>query len=124
MADLIEGRTYTRKHITQRLGGGTQNYLPHVNKHVVCGCFKKKFNPNAPEEVLPGNTDDKRRWAEQFYNQNEGIPIFVKQRQNHWKYVGLWRCVKLDTERKRLKAANRRANRTDVAMILTLRKAR
>jgi hypothetical protein len=121
---FIEGSCYTRKQISRRLGGGTQDFLPHSRKHVVCGCFKRKFNPNAPKEILPGKTDNKQRWAQQFYEQGEAVPIFVKQTRNHWEYVGLWRCLNLDSDIKRVKAANRRAGRTDVAMILTLEKTR
>ncbi len=124
MSLFIEGKSYSRAQISKKLGGGVQDFLPHSGKHVVCGCFKRKFNPNAPGEVLPGNTDNKRRWAQQFYDQREAVPIFVKQARNHWEYVGLWRCVNLDTNIKRVKAANRSARRSDVAMILTLKKTR
>jgi hypothetical protein len=78
------GRCYSRKEIASKLGGGTRSYLPHKNQHVVCGCFRKDLNPDAPQEVLPANTDDKKRWAEQFASQVEAVPIFLKKRSNEW----------------------------------------
>lgn len=82
MTEFLEGRRYTRKQISERLGGGTQDFFPHSNGHVVCGCFKRELNPDAPSIVLPGNTDSIRRWAEVFASQMEAIPIFLKKRTN------------------------------------------
>src|ERR1700683_376110 len=95
---FVVGRCYSRKEIAAKVGGGTQNYLPHRNKHVVCGCFRLDLNPKAPREILPANTDDKKRWAEQLYQQREAVPIFIKKRTDKWEYQGLWRCVALTTD--------------------------
>lgn len=83
------GECYSRKQIAKLLGGSTQNYLPHTNGYVVCGCFRRDLNPKAPSEVLPANTDDKKRWAKQFASQADAIPIFIKMSINKWEYEGL-----------------------------------
>jgi hypothetical protein len=123
MNAFTEGSFYTRKQIARELGGGTQNFLPHKGKHVVCGCFRPDLNPNAPVEVLPGNTDDKRRWAAVFASQAEAIPIFIKRGTNCWEYLGRWRCTSKSTNPTEINEAKRQARRTDISMVLRLVKS-
>ena len=82
------GNCYSRQEIHDKLGGGIQDYLPHVNRKVVCGCFRKDTNPGAPDVVLPGRGQDIMRWAKVFREQKNPIPIFLKQQINEWQYVG------------------------------------
>jgi hypothetical protein len=82
------GTCYSRQEIHEKIGGGIQDYLPHVNGKVVCGCFRKDTNPGAPDVVLPGRGRDIMRWAAVFREQKYPIPIFIKQRTNEWLYVG------------------------------------
>ena len=51
---FTEGQCYTRKTISELLGGNVRDFFPHGKKHVVCGCFRKNLNSGAPSEVLPG----------------------------------------------------------------------
>jgi hypothetical protein len=85
---LIEGHFYTREQIHDLLGGGVQDYLPHKNGRVVCGCFKKDTNPDAPNVVLPGDGPKIQKWAKVFREQNYPVPIFIKKDINKWEYVG------------------------------------
>jgi hypothetical protein len=82
------GATYSRREIHKRLGGGLQDYLPHVKGKVVCGCFRKDTNPGAPNVVLPGRGPKIEQSAATFRAQKNPIPIFIKQATNEWKYVG------------------------------------
>jgi hypothetical protein len=66
---LNVGSFYTRDQIHSRLGGGLQDYLPHKNLRVVCGCFRTDTNPAAPEVILPGIGPDIQKWARVFRNQ-------------------------------------------------------
>ncbi len=116
------GRCYSRKEIASRLGGSAQSYLSHRNRRVVCGCFRKDLNPDAPGEVLPANTDDKRRWAEQFASQAEAVPIFLKKKSNEWEYQGLWLCVSIITDAAVLAQRRRRSGRSSISMVLKLEK--
>jgi hypothetical protein len=120
--NFTEGECYTRPAITQVLGGSTRDFFPHNAKHVACGCFRRDLNPEAPSEVLVGNTDNRRRWAEVFATQTEAVPIFLKERTNHWKYVGLWRCVSKSEDEALIRARNRLAGRDEISMILRLEK--
>lgn len=120
---FILGACYSRAEIAKKLGGGTQNYLPHKNEHVVCGCFRKDLNPRAPWEVLPANTDDKKRWAEQFASQKEAIPIFIKRGSTQWEYQGMWLCVSLTKAADVIAEKCRQSGRTSVSMVLKLEKS-
>ena len=92
---FTKGTCYTRGEISKALGGGTHDFLPHNNKSVVCGCFRKDLNPNAPYEVLPGKGVNVRRWADHLgtAQKNQAIPIFIKKAAKQWEFVGPWRCV-------------------------------
>ena len=85
---LKTGNQYSRKYIHELLGGGIQDYLPHKNGQVVCGCFRKALNPFAPDIVLPGKGLEIMKWAKVFREQTYPIPIFIKLRSNVWEYVG------------------------------------
>ncbi len=116
------GECYSRKEIAKTLGGSTQSYLPHRDKHVVCGCFRKDLNPGAPWEVLPADTDDKRRWAEQLALQAEAVPIFMKKGSNKWEYQGLWRCVSVIKDAATIAQKRRESGRASLSMVLKLEK--
>jgi len=119
---LTVGRNYTRKEITKILGGSTQNYLPHKNGRVLYGCFRTDLNPGAPSEILPGNTDDIRLWAEIFGSQNEAVPIFLKKQKNCWQYVGLWRCISKSEKADDIQERKLEVGRGDISMVLKLEK--
>jgi len=119
---FVEGQCYTRKKISEVLGGGTRDFFPHKKGYVVCGCFKKELNPDAPVEVLPGNTDNIRRRGEVFATQREAVPIFLKRKPNQWEYVGLWHCVLKTEDTDEIRARETRAGRDEVSMVLRLEK--
>lgn len=52
---LKEGEYYTRQEIHILLGGGIQDYLPHKDGKVLCGCLTKDLNPDVPDVVLIGH---------------------------------------------------------------------
>jgi len=117
------GECYSRTFISRELGGGIRNFLPHKGNAVVCGCFTRKKNPDAPQEILPGDSDDRVRWARQFSNQEYPVPVFIKEQRNSWRYMGMWRVQEKTEKSERpeeIARANVRAHRTDIAMILRL----
>lgn len=120
MAEFVRMKDYTRAQISRALGGGVQEYLPHVDGRVVAGCFKKQANPDAPSTILPGTGAGIERWAEVFAAQQSPIPVFVKSKPNVWTYFGRFRCVSLDRDPKRIEEQKRRTGRDDVTMILKL----
>lgn len=92
------GQKYTRREISQLLGGSEIEYLPTENKSVVCGCFTLDHNPEAPNIIIPGTGKVIEREAKIFCEQQHPIPIFLKRRVNEWEYVGHYRAEKFSTD--------------------------
>ena len=116
-----KGSIYTRIEIHAKVGGSTEKYLPHFRRKVVCGCFRPDLDPDAPAEILPGNSNDIMKWASIFAQQQDPIPIFLKRDTNRWEYVGRWRvCSPSITNPHLIAERQRRTGRTDVSMILRL----
>lgn len=87
-SQFVVGKKYTRKEISEVLGGSEIEYLPSHNGHVVCGCFTIEHNPEAPNIIIPGSGKVIEREAEKFCQQKHPVPIFIKHRVNEWEYVG------------------------------------
>jgi len=91
MVEFRALRLYTRREISDALGGGIQDYLPHADGRVVCACLSREYNPDAPYVVLPGKGQDIVRWGDVFAQQREFVPVFLKRATNAWQYVGRFR---------------------------------
>ena len=118
------GKKYTRKQISAELGGGIQDYLPHVDGVVVYGAFSKELNPGAPTVILPGTGIEIERWARVFAEQSNAIPVFIKIESNSWYCMGDFLCVRLEEDPVLVKRLAREAHRDDVTMILYLERER
>lgn len=115
------GKSYSRAEIHNVVGGGVQDYLPHQDGHVVCGCFNPILNPDAPDIVLPGFGRDIERWAHVFADQDEYAPCFLKLQTNHWEYVGEFRVKGVTTAASEIARYEESADRAgDVSMVLFL----
>lgn len=100
---------YSRREISEAVGGSTRTYLPMKDGKITCGCFKpsKKYNPEAPKRVTIGRLD--RPEPKAMEKQKEPIPIFLFRSPGEWEYVGRYRCTGLDTKqatRKKERAKN------------------
>jgi transposase-like protein len=91
------GQKYTRKDISTTLGGSEVEYLPTVDKSIVCGCFTLDHNPEAPDVIIPGTGKVIEREAKLFCEQDYPIPIFIKRRPNEWEYVGDYKAARFST---------------------------
>jgi hypothetical protein len=91
------GRKYSRKEISTILGGSEIEYLPTVNKCVVCGCLTMDCNPEAPDIIIPGTGKVIEREAKLFCGQDYPVPIFIKRRVNEWEYVGDYKADRFST---------------------------
>jgi hypothetical protein len=114
------GQVYKRAFISQHLGGGLQDYLPHVDGRVTYGAFSLDLNPQAPTTVLAGTGPEIERWARVFANQPNAIPVFVKKRSNEWTYMGDFRCTQHSEDPATIQAHAVKAGRDDISMVLTL----
>jgi hypothetical protein len=120
-------KPYTRNQIQKIVGGLEKGFLPMVNGHVVCGCFYEKFNPDAPDIILPGDMERITESSEIFCRQRFPIPIFIAH-ENRWKYVGDYRVESWTENKKEIslhqKRAAQKVNRTvPISRILFLEKA-
>lgn len=113
-------KSYKRTYISEQLGGGLQDYLPHVDGHIAYGAFSLEWNPQAPSIVLPGTGPEIERWARVFAEQAEAIPVFVKKRSNEWVYMGVYRCADLSEDEAIIRSHAEKTGRTDISMVLTL----
>jgi hypothetical protein len=117
-------KSYKRAFISERLGGGHQDYLPHVDGRVTYGAFSLELNPQAPTIVLPGSGPEIEKWARAFAEQADPIPVFVKKRSNEWVYMGDFRCVELSEEPALIAEQARKTGRSDISMVLKLERDR
>jgi hypothetical protein len=94
---LDVGDYYSRFQIHDMLGGEIQSYLPQRNGQIVCGCFTKHFNPDAPEEIQVGNRPKVVKKTNLLSSQNTAIPVFMKdcarvsKSERIWRYCGQYR---------------------------------
>jgi hypothetical protein len=123
-ARFQRGKVYSRAQIQRGLGGGLQDYLPHVDGEVVAGCFSKDLNPQAPNVILPGTGPEIERWGRAFAEQKTAVPVFIKQRSNEWYCMGEFRCVRIADDDDTVRAHAERARRVDVTMVLFLERVR
>jgi hypothetical protein len=94
------GRTYSRREISDAVGGSIRLYLPTNGGRVVCGCFNRapQYNPGAPEVVTFGEGEVVERNAELVSQQPDPIPVFISRSGGAWEYVGRYRCTGLSTD--------------------------
>jgi hypothetical protein len=102
------GQTYSRKIISDSLGGSIHHYLPFKYGRVVCGCFEAnaRYNPDAPEKVTYGPgpiVEDSAKRVREQGNQGESIPVFLFRDKGEWEYKGRYRCIGHSRDRDKLK---------------------
>jgi hypothetical protein len=119
------GHKYSRREISQMIGGSMVAYLPYRDGEILCGCFNqsRRYNPEAPEEVLYGKAPIVEQTAKMVFQQRTSIPIFLFRGSARWQYVGEYVCVGLSQEpsllRNKMKAYPERG---EIAGILYFRK--
>lgn len=117
---MEKGKAYTRREIASMLGGGIQEYLPHVNGRVVCACLKQSMNPEIPDTILVGSGINVVRYARVFARQKDFVPVFIKRYINEWIYAGDYCVRSLSEDKEEVNRLAREALRENVVMILRL----
>jgi hypothetical protein len=82
---------YTRRQISDQVGGDLQSYLPLKDGRVVCASLRSDLNPDEPKIILVGNKPKVKYSAELLCNQSSPIPLFIKRDKNKWEYIGLYK---------------------------------
>lgn len=113
---------YTRTEIQTKLGGQTTGFLPMHDGHVVCGCFRRKYNPDAPDILLPGDLQRIVEPAERFCQQSFPIPIFIcETKGDQWFYRGDYEVSSWTENAKEIAIHNQRAGHTYTSRVIFLR---
>lgn len=112
------GAFYTRESIRNEVGGGDlQSYLPHSAGNVLCGCFDPRLNMRAPFEIDLGDGPDVIRYARQFRRQGTPVPVFLKRDTYAWEFVGPFRAIDFNQDRRDLYPAQPFRRRDAVAVL-------
>src|ERR1700759_364452 len=92
MSFFKEGETYTRRQISDQLGGELQTYLPAKSGRVVALCFTNTLNLS--NVILVGLGPTIRARAEMLIDQGGSVPLFRKVKSNEWRYDGYWKVAR------------------------------
>ena len=118
------GEFYSRSEIHDRVGGGVQDYLPHTQGLVVCGCFSTVLNPDAPSIVLPGRGSGIEKWAGVFGQQRWFVPCFMKRGTGQWEHVGNYRVASQSHRPNEIAEHAASTLRDDITSVLHLERER
>jgi hypothetical protein len=91
--------------------------------HVVCGCFRRQYNPDAPEILLPGDLARITEPAELFCRPSFPIPIFIFEPGSDWIYQGDFQVENWTEHTAEITLHNKRANRNDISRVVFPRQA-
>src|SRR5450759_77758 len=108
------GEKYDRPTIHERLGGGLQDFLPHVEGRVVCACLRSDTNPDAPTVILPGTGSGIESSAWMLLGQASPIPVFMKRCENEWEYIGEYEFESFSRNRDAIAEQKKRSARSDI----------
>ena len=104
MKRFVVGDEYTLDAIVSALGGDTMSYLPQLKGRIVGGRFTTNMNPNAPYQILVGDRPQVVRKAKLLAEQEGTLPVFLKQAPNRWRYHGIMRFVRYETDHQAVQA--------------------
>lgn len=117
---LVQGQSYTRRDISQLLGGDEQSYIPQKDNRIVCGAFDPEMNPEVPRAIYVGEKASVLRKAELLCKQHEPIPVFLKQSTNEWVYDGEYFVADWTEDPKALERAEQDSGRPSLTRIIYL----
>jgi len=96
---LQVGQAYSRHEIGALVGGGVIESLPHVEGTVVAACLDPWLNPRAPMEMVLEPDAFMLTWAQRFVDQGGDVPVFLREGDKVWRYVGRYRVTASTTDR-------------------------
>ncbi len=111
---------YTRDEIHNQVGGSKQSYLPSKNKIVTCVCLTKDLNPCAPNVILSGSGKIIEQAAQWLVEQQNILPVFIKESPNNWIFRGMFRVSRYVTDKDEMRFKYNLASRTDVHMVIEM----
>jgi hypothetical protein len=122
-AALVENCFYHWREISSLVGQEPYGFLTQVRQTIVCGCFRKDFNPDAPYNVLPGASN--KDWlakARLFVEQKTTIPIFTKEAGLPWEFNGYFVAEAMTQNTIEIAIHKQRHSLQDVGGVLFLKR--
>jgi hypothetical protein len=115
---FVRDQSYTRSEIHDQLGGGLQDFLPHVDGRVVCVCVTPELNPDAPDVLLVGGGEDVQRYASALVARRDALSVFLKRAANEWQYRGEYAVTDSSSVPADIARWSAPASRKDVTMVV------
>ena len=116
------GTTYTRQQIRQGVGGGSiQTYLPTLKGQVLCACLNGPMNL-VPGVICVGNRPRTVKAAEILCQQDNDIPVFVKEAPSRWVYHGRYKVKSWNNDLETLNHYRVKTRRSELTKIIFMEK--
>lgn len=90
---------FTTSELAEKLAGG-DSYIRTKNNIVKGLAIKTELNPEAPEVIVVGNGVRIKENARLFLEQQEYVPVYLKQTVNAWKFLGKYKADKYSQDPK------------------------
>ena len=100
--EAIIGKLYSWKDVEEHWGG-EQTYLAKRGGRIICATLDQKKNPDAPEVMVVGHKPRNSRRGEEFCNQKEPVPLFIKEAKNKWRYKGRYGVAGFTTDQQEIR---------------------
>ena len=110
----------TTPELAENLGGG-DSYIRTRNNVVKGLAITTELNPEAPEVIVVGNGVNIRKNARLFLEQQEYVPVYLKQAVNAWKLLGKYKADKYSQDPKTIEKhrQHRPAEKVDGILFLS-----
>jgi hypothetical protein len=112
------GESYTRKQISEQVGGNPMSYLPDVDGRVVAACLKPDINPAAPSVIVVGRGSAREQAADLLVRQGTPVPVFLRRRERQWEYVGDFRVKRSSRSTTEIAKYARHSSHPDIVMVI------
>ncbi|ELA7327684.1 DUF3883 domain-containing protein [Vibrio alginolyticus] len=109
----------TTKELASILAGG-DSYIRTKNNRVKGLAITTTDNPEAPDIIVVGNGPRIIKSAELFLEQQEYVPVYVKQATNKWKLMGNYRAERYLNDSDTIERYRRHRKAEDIDGILFL----
>jgi hypothetical protein len=117
-----KGELYSRREISDCLGGNPMSYLPSKGGRVLYACLRPELNPHAPKIVLVGSGEKTVENARMLCRQNGAIPVFVREADAEWEYMGDYEVERCSEDQGVIDEHQGYSGREDLRMIIYLKK--
>lgn len=115
-------KSYSRKEISECLGGSRIPFAPTAEGEVKCICLDPAKNPLAPEKVFIGTGPGIARMTKRVVEQKGPFPTFLKQSPDAWNYLGNFQVEGFSTSSRKIDRyyENCKTPREEVTGLLSL----